>query len=71
MKRKKSNAPSGKITKGETLEGWPAPRTPGDSQFMKHKIDLPDTVILMHCGYRYRIFGLDADIAGEILGFRV
>ena len=38
---------------------------------MKHKLQLPDTIIAVECGYRYKFFGRDAEVAGDILGFYV
>ena len=38
---------------------------------MEHKVTMPDTLVAVECGYKYRFFGRDAEIAGELLGFYV
>ncbi|KAJ9458982.1 DNA mismatch repair protein MSH3 [Diplonema papillatum] len=53
------------------LDGWDPPRTALEQQFMKSKVALPDTLIAVEVGYKYRFFGRDAEIAAEILGFYV
>ena len=41
--------------------------TPLEQQVMAIKAQCPDTVLLVECGYRYRFFGKDAEIAAKEL----
>lgn len=41
--------------------------TPLEQQVMAIKARCPDTVLLVECGYRYRFFGKDAEIAAKEL----
>eukprot|EP01064_Diplonema_japonicum_P000504 TRINITY_DN10327_c0_g1_i1.p1 TRINITY_DN10327_c0_g1~~TRINITY_DN10327_c0_g1_i1.p1 ORF type:complete len:978 (+),score=219.90 TRINITY_DN10327_c0_g1_i1:41-2935(+) len=57
--------------KNSCLEGWEPPRTALEIQFMEQKVLYPDTLVAVECGYKYKFFGRDAQIAGEILGFYI
>jgi DNA mismatch repair protein MSH3 len=47
-----------------SLDDW----TPLEQQFRDIKSDYPDILLMMECGYRYRFFGGDAEIAARELG---
>ena len=39
-------------------------------QVIKIKGKSPDTVLFIECGYKFKFFGRDAEIAAKVLGFR-
>ncbi|EGC40238.1 hypothetical protein DICPUDRAFT_52102 [Dictyostelium purpureum] len=41
--------------------------TPLEQQFLAIKKDNPDTVLMVECGYKYKFFGDDAEIANKVL----
>lgn len=41
--------------------------TPLEQQFMSIKASYPDAVLFVECGYRYRFFGEDAELASKVL----
>lgn len=41
--------------------------TPLEQQYMSIKAAHPDTVLFLECGYRYRFFGEDANVASDML----
>ena len=41
--------------------------TPLEQQYMSIKAAYPDAVLFMECGYRYRFFGQDAELASDVL----
>ena len=41
--------------------------TPLEQQFLAIKAKHPDTILLVECGYRYRFFGEDAEVAAKEL----
>ncbi|XP_071104806.1 DNA mismatch repair protein Msh3-like [Haliotis cracherodii] len=41
--------------------------TPLEQQFMEIKEQYPDSVLFVECGYKYRFFGDDAEIAAKVL----
>ena len=41
--------------------------TPLEQQFMAIKTSHPDAVLFVECGYRYRFFGEDAELAAKVL----
>ncbi|XP_030832222.1 DNA mismatch repair protein Msh3 [Strongylocentrotus purpuratus] len=52
---------------GKTSRVKKSQYTPLEQQFMKIKESYTDTVLLVECGYRYRFFGEDAEIASRDL----
>lgn len=41
--------------------------TPLEQQFLAIKAKYPDAVLFVECGYKYRFFGEDAEIASKVL----
>jgi hypothetical protein len=41
--------------------------TPLEQQYVAIKASFPDAVLFMECGYRYRFFGADAEVAAQVL----
>ena len=41
--------------------------TPLEQQFLAIKAKYPDTLLFVECGYKYRFFGEDAEIASKVL----
>jgi len=41
--------------------------TPLEQQFIAIKADYPDALLFVECGYKYRFFGEDAEIASKVL----
>ena len=53
----------------ETEEDKPNPNlkpTPLEKQVLEFKDKYPDLILFVECGYRYRFFGRDAEIAAEV-----
>eukprot|EP01132_Coremiostelium_polycephalum_P006113 gene6113-7618_t len=53
---------AGKSTKANTVK-----YTPLEQQYLDIKKANPDTLLMVECGYRYRFFGEDAEIANKVL----
>ncbi|OWF46885.1 DNA mismatch repair protein Msh3-like [Mizuhopecten yessoensis] len=56
-----------KTTKTPTSAGKKGKYTPLEQQFVDIKDKCPHAVLCVECGYRYRFFGQDAEIAAEVL----
>ena len=41
--------------------------TPLEQQFIAIKVQYPDALLFVECGYKYRFFGEDAEIASKVL----
>ncbi|KAK7482631.1 hypothetical protein BaRGS_00026130 [Batillaria attramentaria] len=41
--------------------------TPLEQQYMEIKEQQPDAILLVECGYKYRFFGTDAEVAAKVL----
>ena len=41
--------------------------TPMEQQFVEIKAKHPDAILFMECGYKYRFFGEDAEVASKVL----
>ncbi|TRY63020.1 hypothetical protein TCAL_00792 [Tigriopus californicus] len=48
-----------------TVQGKP---TPLEKQVIEFKAKYPQLILFVECGYRYRFFGRDAEIAAKVLG---
>eukprot|EP00742_Colponemidia_sp_Colp-10_P010444 GILJ01011467.1.p1 GENE.GILJ01011467.1~~GILJ01011467.1.p1 ORF type:complete len:1188 (+),score=212.58 GILJ01011467.1:2-3565(+) len=66
------------IDTGKTLSGKPKPTatnkrktksiyTPLEQQYLKFRAEQPDAMLLVECGYKYRFFDKDAQIASQVL----
>ncbi|XP_065892619.1 DNA mismatch repair protein Msh3-like isoform X2 [Dysidea avara] len=59
-----------KDTRGDTTEiikTKPDKYTPLEEQFIRIKSQYPDAILFVECGYKYRFFGSDAEIAAKEL----
>ena len=45
----------------------PVQYTPMEQQFLSIKAKYPDAILFIECGYKYRFFGEDAEIASKVL----
>jgi len=41
--------------------------TPLEQQYLSVKASHPDTILFVECGYKYRFFGKDAEVASRVL----
>ena len=67
--RKSSRRNSSRVPKNvaKSTTGNKVKYTPLEQQFMAIKASHPDAILFIECGYRYRFFGEDAEVASKVL----
>ncbi|XP_054715285.1 DNA mismatch repair protein Msh3-like [Uloborus diversus] len=65
------NCENNSDTNHQKLDSKKEKYTPLEEQYLKIKNQYPDAVLLIECGYRYKLFGEDAEVASKHLNMPV
>ncbi|EGG20765.1 mutS like protein [Cavenderia fasciculata] len=66
-KTKKKPAAAGKGKSSTSKAAAKVKYTPLEQQYVDIKKQYPDTVLMVECGYKYKFFGNDAEVANKVL----